>query len=118
MYTLRIGCRKTEASRAAAAAGGGWHMRCGADAGLVLLHPRRRIPMYYDDQTRQFNYASGLALGALVGVGLALLLAPRRREPEPLLPDAVALGARARQRLALLGTAAGDAARQAMGRSA
>jgi hypothetical protein len=74
--------------------------------------------MYYDDQTRQFTYASGLTLGALVGIGLALLLAPRRPEPEPLLPDVEALGARARHRLATLGTVAGEAARQALRRSA
>jgi hypothetical protein len=42
--------------------------------------------MYYDEQTRQLNFASGIALGALLGVGLALMFAPRR--PPPLLPDA------------------------------
>jgi hypothetical protein len=39
-------------------------------------------PMYYDEQTRQFNLASGLVLGALLGAGLTLALLPRP-EPQP-----------------------------------
>lgn len=34
--------------------------------------------MYYDDQARRFNLASGLAIGTLVGAGLALLSASAR----------------------------------------
>lgn len=34
--------------------------------------------MYYDDQARRFNFVSGLAVGALLGTGLALLLRPAR----------------------------------------
>lgn len=51
--------------------------------------------MYYDEQTRSFNLASGLALGAMLGVGLTLMLAPRR---PAMLPDARRLGRRARRR--------------------
>jgi hypothetical protein len=35
--------------------------------------------MYYDDEARQFNFLSGLAFGAALGAGLALLLSPLRR---------------------------------------
>ena len=34
--------------------------------------------MYYDDQARRFNLASGLLIGTLVGAGLALLSASAR----------------------------------------
>jgi gas vesicle protein len=34
--------------------------------------------MYYDDQARRFNFVSGLAVGAVLGTGLALLLRPTR----------------------------------------
>ncbi|HEY8484921.1 MAG TPA: YtxH domain-containing protein [Longimicrobiales bacterium] len=32
--------------------------------------------MYYDDRTRLLNFVAGLALGAVLGAGVALLLAP------------------------------------------
>ncbi len=32
--------------------------------------------MYYDDEARRFNFASGLLMGAIVGTGLALVLGP------------------------------------------
>jgi gas vesicle protein len=35
--------------------------------------------MYYDDEARQFNFLSGLAFGAVLGAGLALLLSPLTR---------------------------------------
>jgi gas vesicle protein len=34
--------------------------------------------MYYEDQDRGFNLVSGLLVGSLLGVSLALLVAPRR----------------------------------------
>jgi hypothetical protein len=37
------------------------------------------IAMYYDDEARRFNFASGLVLGAILGTGLALLAAPQKR---------------------------------------
>jgi len=37
--------------------------------------------MYYDDEARRFNFASGLVLGAVLGTGLALLANPREHLP-------------------------------------
>ncbi|HEX2190589.1 MAG TPA: hypothetical protein VHG51_16895 [Longimicrobiaceae bacterium] len=34
--------------------------------------------MYYEDQSRRFNLASGLLSGAVLGAGLALILLPDR----------------------------------------
>ena len=34
--------------------------------------------MYYDDEGRRFNRLSGLLFGALLGAGIALLVAPQR----------------------------------------
>jgi hypothetical protein len=39
--------------------------------------------MYYDDEARRFNFASGLVLGAVLGTGLALLAIPRERLRKP-----------------------------------
>lgn len=39
--------------------------------------------MYYDDEARRFNFASGLLLGAILGTGLALLTQPRKRISKP-----------------------------------
>ncbi|MEX2583421.1 MAG: YtxH domain-containing protein [Gemmatimonadota bacterium] len=39
--------------------------------------------MYYDDEARRFNFASGLLLGAVLGTGLALLASPQKRRPNP-----------------------------------
>jgi gas vesicle protein len=33
--------------------------------------------MYYDDETRRFNFLSGLLFGAVLGAGLALIAAPQ-----------------------------------------
>lgn len=33
--------------------------------------------MYYDDETRRFNFLSGLLFGAVLGAGLALLASPQ-----------------------------------------
>jgi gas vesicle protein len=33
--------------------------------------------MYYEENSRAFNFIAGLALGAVVGAGLALVLAPK-----------------------------------------
>ncbi len=41
--------------------------------------------MHYSDQTRRFNYASGLVLGLVVGTGIALIAAPRVRRRRGLL---------------------------------
>lgn len=35
--------------------------------------------MYYDDAARRFNFVSGLVFGAVLGAGVALLLAPQDR---------------------------------------
>ena len=35
--------------------------------------------MYYDDASRRFNFVSGLVFGAVLGAGVALLLAPQDR---------------------------------------
>ncbi|HET6762786.1 MAG TPA: hypothetical protein VFH27_03915 [Longimicrobiaceae bacterium] len=35
--------------------------------------------MYYEDESRRFNVVSGLLCGAVLGAGLALVTAPRRR---------------------------------------
>lgn len=51
--------------------------------------------MYYDDQTRRFNFLSGLTLGAVLGAGLALLVAPQERVRAPAL---LRRGARRRSR--------------------
>jgi gas vesicle protein len=50
--------------------------------------------MHYDDRSRRYNLFSGLVFGAVLGAGLALLLAPPNRE------------------LAARGRSAGRAARQ------
>lgn len=34
--------------------------------------------MYYEEESRQFNVASGLLVGAVLGAGLALLFGPER----------------------------------------
>jgi gas vesicle protein len=48
--------------------------------------------MYYDDEARRFNFASGLLLGAILGTGIALLAAPQRRSSRrPLRRSATAL---------------------------
>jgi hypothetical protein len=39
--------------------------------------------MYYDDQGRRFNLATGLLFGTLLGAGIALLVAPRQRLANP-----------------------------------
>ncbi|MQA91913.1 MAG: hypothetical protein GEU90_17115 [Gemmatimonas sp.] len=39
--------------------------------------------MYYDDEARRYNFASGLLLGTVLGTGLGLLAAPRRRTGKP-----------------------------------
>lgn len=36
-------------------------------------------PMYYDDETRRFNFLSGLLFGAVLGAGLGLIAAPQDR---------------------------------------
>ena len=38
--------------------------------------------MYYDDEGRTFNLATGLLFGTLLGAGLALLVTPQRRLPD------------------------------------
>ncbi|MDQ3555455.1 MAG: hypothetical protein M3409_01580 [Gemmatimonadota bacterium] len=40
--------------------------------------------MYYDDQARRFTLMSGLAFGAVLGAGVALLLPPLRMRRTPL----------------------------------
>ena len=35
--------------------------------------------MYYDDESRRFNFLSGLIFGSVLGAGLALLAAPQKR---------------------------------------
>ena len=35
--------------------------------------------MFYDDETRRFNFLSGLLLGAVLGTGLGLIAAPQGR---------------------------------------
>ena len=48
--------------------------------------------MYYDDEARRFNFASGLLLGAVLGTGLALLTLPQRiRKPKRIRRSAHAL---------------------------
>ena len=39
--------------------------------------------MYYDDEARRFNFVSGLLLGSVLGVGLALLVSPQKRVRKP-----------------------------------
>jgi uncharacterized membrane protein len=38
--------------------------------------------MYYDDEGRTFNLATGLLFGTLLGAGLALLVTPQKRLPD------------------------------------
>jgi len=37
--------------------------------------------MYYDDETRRFNFLSGLLFGAVLGAGIALLANPQDALP-------------------------------------
>lgn len=37
--------------------------------------------MIYDDEARRFNFVSGLVCGAVLGAGLAMLVAPQKRFP-------------------------------------
>ncbi len=39
--------------------------------------------MYYDDESRRFNFISGLLLGAILGAGVALLISPWERLRKP-----------------------------------
>lgn len=57
--------------------------------------------MYYDDEARRFNFASGLLLGAVLGAGLALLALPRRpiRNPRRIRRSGRALKEAAEERL-------------------
>lgn len=57
--------------------------------------------MYYDDAARRFNFVSGLVFGAVLGAGVALLVAPqdRVRGSTNLARRARRLGRRARRGL-------------------
>jgi gas vesicle protein len=57
--------------------------------------------MYYDDEARRFNFASGLLLGAVLGTGLALLAAPQKPfgKPKRLRSSAAAVKKGVRDRL-------------------
>lgn len=57
--------------------------------------------MEYDDELHPFSFVSGLALGTLIGAGVALLLAPQsgRRTRKRIARAAEDLGDEARDRL-------------------
>ena len=69
--------------------------------------------MYYEEHSRTFNIVVGLACGALVAAGAALLFVPRRRERMTRRLVRAAAGTRERVAGRLNGVAGG--ARQAAG---
>lgn len=65
--------------------------------------------MYYEDQSRRFNLASGLLSGAVLGAGIALLLLPDRRRARRIGRVAAGMGRKAARRAGELGEELGDA---------
>ena len=65
--------------------------------------------MYYEDQSRSFNLASGLLSGAVLGAGIALLLLPDRTSRSRRIGRAAAgVGRRAARRAGELREELGD----------
>lgn len=64
--------------------------------------------MYYEDQSRRFNLASGLLSGAVLGAGIALLLLPDRARVRHLGRAAAGIGRKASRRAGELREDLGD----------
>lgn len=64
--------------------------------------------MYYEDQSRRFNLASGLLSGAVLGAGIALLLLPDRPRARRIGRAAAGVGRRAARRAGELREELGD----------
>jgi hypothetical protein len=67
--------------------------------------------MYYEDQSRRFNLASGLLSGAVLGAGIALLLLPDRRRARRIGRAAAGAGRKAARRAGELGDTLQDTVR-------
>lgn len=64
--------------------------------------------MYYEDQSRRFNVASGLLSGAVLGAGIALLLLPDRTRVRRIRRAATGIGRTAARRAGELREDLGD----------
>ncbi len=64
--------------------------------------------MYYEDQSRSFNLASGLLSGAVLGAGIALLLLPDRARVRRIRRAAAGVGRTAARRAGELREDLGD----------
>ena len=58
--------------------------------------------MYYEDQSRRFNLASGLLSGAVLGAGIALILLPSDAGPRRIRRAAAKVGRSASRRMEAL----------------
>lgn len=64
--------------------------------------------MYYEDESRRFNFASGLLSGAVLGAGIALLLLPDRSRVRRIRRTARSVGRTAARRAGELREEVGD----------